>query len=159
MGVASPQREKSCVAPSTDAPCFPPPSLGRSEGGEEAEEGACYFGSLGRRCEKNSWLSPKRARSPLVGHYCASCSVGWIECARARRGGSIVGISWGCKVKSTAERRLARLGDTAAQKKTGPDQILFYRARKRRLVRGLVKFVLALACLFCLALLGTWGSA
>ena len=113
MGVASPQREKSCVAPSTDAPCFPPPSLGRSEGGEEAEEGACYFGSLGRRCEKNSWLSPKRARSPLVGHYCASCSVGWIECARARRGGSIVGISWGCKVKSTAERRLARLGDTA----------------------------------------------
>ena len=112
MGVASPQREKSCVAPSTDARS---PSLGRSEGGEEAEEGACYFGSLGRRCEKNSWLSPKRARSPLVGHYCASCSVGWIECARARarRGGSIVGISWGCKVKSTAERRLARLGDTA----------------------------------------------
>ena len=80
MGVASPQREKSCVAPSTDARS---PSLARSEGGEEAEEGACYFGSLDGEDVKRipGFRRSAFARWALL---CELLEVGWIGCDEKR---------------------------------------------------------------------------
>ena len=74
MGVASPQREKSCVvASSTDEmPLQLPPSMLLERG----REGACYFGSLDGEDVKRIPGFRRGELPPLVGHYCWL----WIEC-------------------------------------------------------------------------------